>query len=114
MSWKNPFRLVNTSDGLAYQAGLPDGPGIAVFDEADISTLVAIHNVEIVADVLSHEPGHISGTVVMKLPGLWAPPPGTLIQVGEPNRDVVVIDVRYQIDPGGFAAIVYVSDSQAS
>ena len=114
MSWKNPFRLVSTPDGQAYEAQLPDGPGIAVFEEHEIHTLVAIHHVDGVADVLSHEPGHVSGTVVMKLPGLWAPPQGTLIQVGEPNRDVVVTDVRYQADPIGFAAIVYVSDSQES
>ena len=65
-----------------------------------------------VADVLGHEPGHVSGSVVMRLPGLWAPPQGTLIQVGEPNRDVFVTDVRYQVDTAGFAAIVYMSDSQ--
>lgn len=111
MNWKNPFRLKDTPDGPWYEVLRPDGPGMLEFTSDEFHTLVAVHDVDGVSDVVGYEPGHASGSTVAKLPGLWAPPIGTVIQVGEPNRDVIVTDVRYQVDPGGFAAIVFVTDS---
>ena len=111
MSIPNPFKLVNTDDGPWYEVLLPGGPGPVSFGPEHAHTLIAIHNVATPNDVLHHEPGHVSGPVVLRLPGLFMPPQGTVIQVAEPNRDVVVSDVRLQVDPAGFAAIVYVTDA---
>jgi hypothetical protein len=36
---------------------------------------------------------------------------GNALASGEPNRDVVVTGIRYQVDSLGFTAIVYVSDA---
>jgi hypothetical protein len=112
VEWKNPFRLVDTPDGLAYEVTQPGGPGISEFKKGEVHTLVAVQGIEGVSDAINSEPGHLSGTAIATLPFLWAPAIGTPIQVGEPNRDVVVSGLRYQVDPGGFAAIVYVSDSE--
>ena len=106
MDWKNPFRLVDTPDGPAYDAAMPDGPGIAEFERDEIQTLIAIQHFDGPADVMLDEPGHLDGVPVAILPGLWEPSVGTPIQVAEPNRDVVVSGIRYQVDGGGFAAIV--------
>jgi hypothetical protein len=112
VNWKNPFRMVSTPDGDVYEAMQPTGPGIADFENHEVHTLIAIHHIDGPADLMVDEPGHLDGTTIAKLPGLWAPPPGTPIQVTEPNREVVVTGIRYQVEPLGFAAIVYVSDSQ--
>ena len=90
---------------------MPEGPGPVRFGPEDIHTVIAIHDVATPNDILRHEPGHVSGPVIMRIPGLFMPPQGTVIQVSEPNRDVVVSDVRLQVDPAGFAVVVYVTDA---
>ncbi len=111
MNWKNPFRLKYTPDGPMYEVLRQGGPGATVFTSDELHTSIVIHNVETVSDVVDHEPGHISGPVIARLPGLWAPPPETVIQVCDPNRDVIVTEVRYQVEPDGLVAMVYVRDS---
>ena len=109
---RNPFKLVPTDDGPWYEVLLPGEQGPIAFRPEDVQTLIAIHDIESPHDVLNHQPGHVSGPVVMRIPGVFIPPQGTVIQVAEPNRDVIVSDVRLQVDPAGFAAIVYVTDSR--
>jgi hypothetical protein len=97
MTWKNPFRRITTPDGEMLEGRGPDGP--TQFDERELGTAICL-----TAD------GETSGMVLMRLPGLWAPAIGTEIQVAEPNRSVYVHHVRFQCDPLGFAAIVYVHE----
>ncbi|MEX0825941.1 MAG: hypothetical protein WD184_04190 [Acidimicrobiia bacterium] len=112
MTIRNPFKLVATDDGPWYEILLPESDGAVVLQSDQVQTLIAIHDFRGPADVLNHEPGHVSGPVVMRFPGVFMPPQGTVIQVSEPNRDVIVSDVRLQIDAAGLAAIVYVTDSR--
>lgn len=114
MSIRNPFKLVATEDGPWYDVLLPETGSPVVLKSEEVQTLIAIHDVTGVSDVLDHQPGHVSGPVVARFPGLFMPPQGTVIQVADPNRDVVVSDVRLQVDAAGIAAIIYVTDSRES
>lgn len=112
MATRNPFKLVSTDEGSWYEVLLPGANGPVLYRPEDVQTLIAIHEVRGPSDVLDHQPGHVSGPVVMRMPGAFIPPQGMVIQVAEPNRDVVVSDVRLQVDAAGFAVIVYVTDSR--
>lgn len=93
----NPFEIIDI-DGEQMPRGTQE---FAELDADDVETLVVLG-----------EPGARSGELMMKIRGiLWEPIERTMIQVGEPNRDLVVDHVQRRVEPDGrLASIVYVYD----
>lgn len=97
----NPFKLVETEDGPARLGQLPHGT--QTFGEGEVWTYFC---------VASHKSGKGGGTVVAKTRGLWAPAVGSVFELGQPNRDAVVVRQNYQFDNGGqLNSMVYLWDS---
>ena len=97
---KNPFRL--TDDG-AYHV-LADG--------SDQVTVESPYTIVIPVD---RRDGPYSGSSVMKVDGIWHPPLGSVIEATDPNRDLEVVHVKYQVyGDGGFFSLVFVYDPQDS
>src|SRR5690349_11381462 len=51
-----------------------------------------------------------NGEVVARLPGIWTPGIGAIVQLAEPNRDAAVYAHVYAITAGHFASVVYIED----
>ena len=98
---ENPFRVVDTPDGPARLGQLPKGT--QTLEDGEVWTYFC---------VASHKSGKGGGTVVAKTRGLITIPVGSVFELGQPNRDAVVVRRNYQFDNAGHVnSMVYLWDS---
>ena len=94
----NPFKIVE-QDGVAIQEGRLPESAVPDFGPDGVETVICVRE----GDGSVHE--------VLKLSGvLWNPAPGSVIELGEPNRDARVLSQVYMVVIGKVASVVCVAD----
>jgi len=93
----NPFKIIGEGDDRRQQGAFEGS--IPKVSPGDLWTSIVVG-----------QPPETTGETVMMIPGLWEPRIGSIIQLGEPNRNAIVYAHRYQVD-GPIGSIVHVYDS---
>ena len=94
----NPFKIVDSQDGPVQEGRLSES-AVPEFGPDGVETVICVRD----GDSGVHE--------VMKLSGvLWNPAPGSVIELGEPNRDARVLSQVFMVVPGKVASVVCVAD----
>lgn len=95
---ENPFAIIDSPDGRILQ-GITSDEGLK---PSSPRTYLA---------VCDGAGKHGNALTVMAIHGLWQPAIGSVVELGNPNREARVCSLRYAVAPDGIlATVVYLDD----